>query len=126
MTRIRTHRPLHTRHGTHCLCGVFCGSRRDSWDGHRDDVLILHPDADTSPRPVSLLEAAIRRAFEPVAERMNELFGQGQLHHVPPPLPRSRTEPMPDDPKVDAIALLSQPVVVDPKSLAMITRITDV
>ena len=47
MTRITVHRPMHTRHGTHCLCGVFCGSERASWEGHRADLLTLHPDADT-------------------------------------------------------------------------------
>lgn len=37
------HRPLITRHGTHCICGVFCASGRDveAWRSHVEDRTIL-------------------------------------------------------------------------------------
>lgn len=61
------HRPLITDHGTHCICGVFCGSKPESWDGHEQDLLTLHPMAETSNRPansIDLLKAQLQRAGE--------------------------------------------------------------
>lgn len=40
-----THAPAPTPHGMDCLCGVFCGRDIRDWRAHRDDVLILWPDA---------------------------------------------------------------------------------
>lgn len=37
------HRPLLTRHGTHCICGVFCASGRniEAWRDHVADRTTL-------------------------------------------------------------------------------------
>jgi hypothetical protein len=37
------HRPLITRHGTHCICGVFCASGRNlkAWWSHVEDRVLL-------------------------------------------------------------------------------------
>lgn len=50
------HRPLMTKHGTHCICGVFCGSGRDveSWRRHtRDRVLLDGTVVGMNPSPIN-------------------------------------------------------------------------
>ena len=49
------HRPLITRHGTHCICGVFCASGRnvEAWRSHVDDrVLLDGTAAGINPSPI--------------------------------------------------------------------------
>jgi hypothetical protein len=65
------HRPLITRHGTHCICGVFCASGRDieAWQSHVDDRVLLDDSAaGINPSPISEGMWSITNAFRKVSE----------------------------------------------------------
>jgi hypothetical protein len=48
------HRPLITRHGTHCICGVFCAAGRDieGWRSHARDRVLLDGTACIMSSPI--------------------------------------------------------------------------
>lgn len=123
-----THRPAPTRHGMHCTCGVFCGTGMDAWRWHRDDLLVLHPGADTLERERSQVERmsegmravgqAYARIFEGcirAAQAMGDLLAK-DLRRSNMVLAQNR--------RAAQIAFLNRPVVTDPPTT--IDRITDV
>jgi hypothetical protein len=60
----------------HCTCGVFCGTGMESWRWHRDDLLILHPGADTIERRISERERLLAAA-EAVGKAYASVFENG-------------------------------------------------
>lgn len=80
------HQPLITRHGTECICGVFCGSKSDSWLSHARDQVTLHPELGTSefnftastPLSRSLQRAATQasESFAHVRKTVGRAFSQ--------------------------------------------------
>lgn len=73
---MRPHRPRPTDHGMHCTCGVFCGRGIESWRAHRDDLLILHPGADTIERELSQLER-LSEGLTAIGEAYAKMFESG-------------------------------------------------
>ena len=114
------HRPAPTKHGMHCSCGVFCGRGIESWRGHRDDLLILHPGADTLERRMSDVER-LRDAAEAVGMAYARVFENGAravkafADALARDLRRSN-EARARQAHIDAIAFLNRPVVTPPKS----------
>lgn len=70
------HRPEPTKHGMHCSCGVFCGRDIESWRAHRDDLLILHPGADTLERERSQMER-YSEGMRQIGEAYAKIFENG-------------------------------------------------
>lgn len=70
------HRPVITRHGTYCTCGVFCGSDSQSWWGHARDRKILDPGHEFNPNSVGQLEQVITSLLGTVRQALNPLLGE--------------------------------------------------
>lgn len=66
------HRPRHTSHGTHCTCGVFCGSSRESWAAHKADRALLDQCAVFIDTPPTGLEA-MRYAWEAFRDALSRI-----------------------------------------------------
>ena len=114
------HRPAPTKHGMHCSCGVFCGRDIESWRGHRDDLLILHPGADTLERELSQMERmtsglqAIGQAYAKVFEngtRAVKTFADALAADL-----RRGNEARARQARIDAALFLNRPVITPPKS----------
>lgn len=72
-----THRPNPTNSGgMDCTCGVYCGRDLASWRSHRDDLLILHPGADTLERRMSDLER-LQQTVRAVGQAYANVFEKG-------------------------------------------------
>lgn len=67
---MRPHRPKYTTHGTHCICGVFCGSSRESWQAHKADRALLDRSAVFIDTPPTAWEA-LRYAFEAFGDALS-------------------------------------------------------
>lgn len=109
------HRPEPTKHGMHCTCGVFCGRGIESWRAHRDDLLILHPGADTRTDLAVTKEAirAIGQAYAKVFEngaRTIKAFSDALAADL-----RRSNEARARQARIDAIAFLNRPVVTPQK-----------
>lgn len=72
----KPHRPLITRHGIHCTCGVFCGSHLDSWGGHAADRFLLDPTTRLDPRPITVTVKALQEAGQAAIDAINVVFRQ--------------------------------------------------
>lgn len=123
-----THRPAPTRHGMHCTCGVFCGTDMDAWRWHRDDLLILHPGADTLDRERSQLER-VSEGFRAIGQAYARIFETGgraikALGDAPAADLRRGNEARARRLRAEQIAFLNRPVITNPS--ITIDRITDV
>jgi len=116
------HQPDPTAHGMYCSCGVFCGRGIESWRGHRDDILILHPGADTIERRMSDLERwrtgleAIGKAYSNVFEngfRAVKSFADALAADL-----RRNNEARARQARIDTIAFLNRPVVTPPNLIS--------
>jgi hypothetical protein len=79
------HRPLITRHGTHCTCGVFCASGRNvkAWWSHVNDRFVLDGTAaGINPSPIgegwwTVMEGfrKLDQAYVNAARKLAQAFG---------------------------------------------------
>lgn len=116
--RFTSHRPEPTRHGMHCTCGVFCGRDIESWRAHRDDLLILHPGADTLERRMTDLER-LQAAAEALGKAYAQVFENGgrAVKRFADALAadlRRRNEARARQARIDAALFLNRPVVTPP------------
>lgn len=115
------HRPDPTKHGMHCTCGVFCGRGIESWRSHRDDILILHPGADTLERRMTDLERW-KTGLEAIGQAYGRVFESGirALNSFAAALAadlRRNNEARERQARIDAMLFLNRPVVTPPRIL---------
>ena len=72
------HRPKYTSHGTHCTCGVFCGSSRESWAAHKADRALLDPRAVFIDTPETVWER-MKAPFKARAEALGQIGTRSYL-----------------------------------------------
>lgn len=69
------HQPVVSKHGTDCICGVFCGSARESWYSHAEDQLLLHPgETELDFRPTTPGLRAVQVAMTAAGEKVQRAF----------------------------------------------------
>ena len=112
------HRPERTKHGMHCSCGVFCGRDIESWRAHRDDLLILHPGADTIERRISERERLLAAA-EAIGKAYARVFENGgravkRFADLLAADLRRGNEARARQARIDAALYLNRPVVTRP------------
>lgn len=123
-----THRPAPTRHGMHCTCGVFCGTDMDAWRWHRDDLLILHPGADTLEKRYTDLDR-LAEGMKAIGQAYARLFENGgrAISKFAEALAadlRRGNDARARRLRAEQIAFLNRPVITNPPTT--IDRITDV
>lgn len=125
MTTTIRHRPAPTKHGMDCACGVSCGRDIASWRAHRDDLLILHPGADTRTELAAMADAIreIGQAYARILQngpRVVQAFG-GALAADLRRSNEARTRRL----RTEQLAFLNRPVVTMPTVGDVMKRITD-
>jgi hypothetical protein len=113
----------------HCTCRVFCGRGIESWRAHRDDLLILHPGADTLEREhtaTTRMTEGLRAAAEAYARAFRNMgrvmaqFDQALAANL-----RRGNEARARQARIDAALFLNRPVITPPDIADKLKGVTD-